>query len=245
MWRGELCEGIFGDLSIFEMPLPDTQYAVGVDTSSGLRSSKDRGDPSAAEVIEMKSGRQVAEMHGFRDPTQWGYASARLAGFYNMAPLAIETHPSQHGLTAFLAAERYAYPKLYVQTRLDRAGALVEKRGWVMHQQSKWAMMDRIRAALQEGIIIRSTRLLDELGAVHYENQKFVSDEHDDCIVAYGIALMLRDQAYRKGEIRMAKSEPMDLDAAYWKRQSSPVQDRDRFAAIAAEREFDDVWDGV
>jgi len=245
VWRGELQEAAYGDLTIYEHPQPDLQYAVAVDTSSGLRTSKDRGDPSCAQVIEMRTCRQVAEMHGYREPTQWGYASARLAGYYNLAPLAIETHPSQHGLAAFIAAERYGYPKLYMQRRVEsKTGAISERRGWVRSAGSTYAMHDRIREALSEGCIIRSQRLLDELSAMRYEDGKFVSDDHDDTIIAYGIALLLRDQAFRLGIVKPEEKRPLDVADQFWARQSQ-VQAVSSPSLELDERELNGVWNGV
>lgn len=245
MWRGELIESAFGNLTIFEHPEKGAQYTVGVDTSSGLRASKDNGDPSAAEVLEMRTCRQVAEMHGFMEPVQWGYAVSRLAGFYNLAPLAIETHPSQHGLAAFVAAERYGYPKLYMQRKLDsRLGIMTERRGWVRNPASTFALHDRIREALKDGVLIRSARLLDELGAIRYEEAKFRSDGHDDCIIAYGIALHLRDQAFRLGLVKPEEKGPMDVADHYWEGQAKALA-RSTPGATTSEKELDDVWNGV
>lgn len=243
MWRGHLQESAFGSLTIYEMPKAGDQYAVGVDTSSGLHTAKDRGDPSAAEVIELRTCRQVAEMHGYIEPTQWGYAVARLAGLYNLAALAIETQPSQHGLAAFIAAERYGYPKLYMQRKVDsRSGAMVERRGWVRSAGSTYALHDRIREALNDGAAIRSQRLLDELSALRYEDGKFKTDEHDDCIIAYGIALMLRDQAFRLGLVKAEEKAPEDIADLYWKRQAG----QHIVPSVGQEdRELDGVWNGV
>lgn len=218
--RGELVVNPYGALSIWEWPVEGLQYAVGVDTSSGIRESVKEGDPSAACVIEMRSCRQVAEMHAYQDPTMWGWACARLAWLYNTAPLAIETQPSQHGLAAYIAAERYPYPNLWMQSRRERLdGKMVERRGWVRPQGSTGDLFNRIRDALREGRPIRSARLLDELAAMRYEEGKFKTDEHDDCIIAYGIALMVRDQAFADGEVVVAAPKPEDLADLYWQRE--------------------------
>lgn len=241
-WRGHLVENPFGALSIWEPPVPGLMYSVGVDTSSGVKESVKEGDPSAAVVVEMRTCRQVAEMHGYMDPTHWGFAVARLAGHYNMAPLAIETSPSPHGLAAYIAAERYPYPNLWMQQRLEQVnGRTLERRGWTRNAGTTMHLFNRIREALQEGCIIRSARLLDELSAVRLEEGKPKSTEHDDCIVAYGIALMVRDQSFMLGEIKKAEPAIRDLADAHWRRQAELVASPD----TPEKDDVDDCWDGT
>lgn len=244
-WRGQFIHNPFGLLSIWELPVPGMQYAVGVDTSSGVKEGAGEGDPSAACVIEMRTCRQVAEMHGYVDPTHWGFSVARLAGFFNMAPLAIETMPSPHGLAAFIAAERYPYPNLWRQQRLDLgSGKMVERRGWQRSAGTTMHLFNRIREALHEGCIIRSTRLLDEASAVRLEEGKPQSNEHDDCLIAYGIALAVRDQCFLTGEAKKEPPRRPTLEEAFWNRQSEGEPSGQEVPQLQGS-ETDDYWDGT
>jgi hypothetical protein len=219
--RGHMAEGQFGALSIWEQPMPGSQYVIGVDTSSGIRESVKEGDPSAACVLEMRTCRQVAEMHGYQDPTMWGWACARVAWYYNEAWLAIETQPSQHGLTAFLAAERYGYVRLCRQRKIESLrGQFVERRGWVRPARSSETLFNRVRTAQRESCIIRSHGLLDEMAAMRLEEGKFISDEHDDRLIAYAIALLARDQLFAEGEVVEERKPPRDLAELYWQAQA-------------------------
>lgn len=240
MKRGELIANAYGDLSVWEWPTAGLQYAVGVDTSSGIRESVREGDPSCACVIEMRTCRQVAEMHAYKDPTMWGWACARLAWLYNEAPLAIETQPSQHGLAAYIAAERYPYPNMWAQSRREsRDGRLVERRGWVRPAGSTGDLFNRIRDAMRENAPIRSVRLLDELSAMRYEEGKFKTDEHDDCILAYGIALMIRDQAFADGEIKAPVARAEDVSDIYWQRELAEA------TPLASPYRQEEEWNGI
>ncbi len=241
--RGELVLNPYGALSIWERPSPGLQYVIGADTSSGIRESVKEGDPSAACVIEMRTCRQVAEMHGYMDPTLWGWAACRLGWLYNGAWLAIETMPSQHGLTAYLAAERYGYERLFRQKRQETVKhRFVERRGWTRPAGSAGTLWNRIRDALREGCPIRSQRLLDELAALRYEEGKFVSDQHDDAAVAYGIALLARDQLFAEGEVVEPVKPIHDLADLYWKRQSEQEAEP---AATTGGDDYHDTWAGV
>lgn len=241
--RGRLSINPYGALSIWEHPEPGAAYCIGVDTSSGIRESVKEGDPSAACVIEMRTCRLVALMHGYQDPTMWGWACCRLAWLYNTAWLAIETQPSQHGLTAYLAAERYGYERLFRQRRSESIkGRFVERRGWVRPAGSLGELWNRVRTALREECAIPSALLLDELAALRYEEGKFVSDEHDDAAVAYGIALLARDQLYADGEVVEAAPKALDLADRFWKAQSD--SDREPARQHAGD-DYHDTWPGL
>lgn len=241
MKRGQLIASPYGALSIWEHPVEGYQYAMGVDTSSGIKESVKEGDPSAASVIEIRSCRQVAEMHGYMDPTMWGYAVARLAGLYNDAKTAIETQPSQHGLAAFIAAERYGCPGLYMQARREEiAGKIVERRGWVRPQGSTADLFNRIREAMKDGCPIRSPGLLDELAAMRYEEGKFKTEEHDDRIIAHGLALLVRDQVYARGEVKVQIVKPEDISEVYWNRELE--EDRPGVPAVPV---YEEEWNGL
>lgn len=241
--RGTWVDDEYGPLILWERPVPGYQYAVGVDTSSGIRASARENDPSAACVIELRSCRQVAEMHGYVDPTRWGFLCARLGWFYNVAPVAIETHPSPHGLTAYNAAERYGYPKLWAQEKegtIERG--MSTRKGWQRSAHSTLDLYNRIREALLEQCPIRSPALIDELSAVRLENGKPVSTLHDDRIIAYAIALKVRDAAYLRGEVETPKEPVRDLAQLWWERQA----EMERLGNPEPEGDpLDDAWDGV
>lgn len=240
--RGVLAANPYGDLRVWELPDPELEYAIGVDTSSGLRASAKEGDPSAAIVIEIRTCRQVAEMHGYREPREWGWACARLGWMFNGARVAIETHPSAHGLTAFMAAEQYGYPNLWRQPKWDStSGRAIERKGWIRTPGSTEVLMDRVRTAMGEGCIIRSEGLLDELSAMRYEAGKFASDEHDDRIIAYAIALKVRDLAYEHGEVKERVKPIEDLADEYWRRQAALEQSLQPASGVDPY----DTWNGV
>lgn len=230
MRHGTLVENPHGGLLIYRHPQKGRQYSIGVDTAEGVRG----GDYSAAEVVDMETLEQVAEWRCHMDPRLWGYACARLGFYYNSGPMAIESHPSPYGLEAFNAADSYGYPALWVQRTYDMLEQrFITKRGWRREQGSTAVLLGRIRTALTEGAVIRSEALLDELAACKLsyggpkDEEKFgvpggkiVRGEHDDRAIAYGLAVLVRDDAYQKGEIVVPKRRPEDLADMYWERQA-------------------------
>ena len=238
-----------GGLSIWSPPIKGRQYAVGVDTSSGIRNAKTKnidkeGDPSAACVIDMETCEQVAEWEGYVIPVLWGFAVARLARYYNDAPLAIETQPSPHGLAAYNAAERYGYANLWISQKVDlMTGGVSERKGWTRAQGSTEHLFNRVREALHAEYLIRSERLLDQMAACFQAEAKIKSTDHDDCLVAYGIALMVRDQAYIQGQVKPQLPPPRDLAEAYWRSQAERYASADQPKPIPDDS--NDCWNGV
>jgi hypothetical protein len=108
---------------------------------------------------------------------------------------------------------------------------------------------------LTEGAPIRSEPLLDEMAACKLaanatrdlENfgaltGKIKRGEHDDRVIAYGIALMIRDDAWQKGEIKPKPRLVADLADAYWQQQ----EEEERLRAVQVDHFLppEALWDG-
>lgn len=218
---GTLQTNASGGLNVWIHPIEGHTYTIGVDTSAGIRG----GDNSAAEVVDVETCEQVAEWHGLYAPTLWGYSCSRLGAYYNMAWLAFETHPSPHGLTAHLAAERYQYPKLWIQERLNVIDGGIERRkGWRRAANDTQQLLNRARDSLREGCPIHSSRLISELMAIQIQDGELESAQHDDCVIAYSIALSVRDACYQRGLVDKKPLEALDLSDLYWREKKKGRQ---------------------
>jgi hypothetical protein len=253
MHSGRLVDDPHGGLLIWRMPEKGRMYVVGSDTAEGVRG----GDYSAAEVLDAESMEQCAVWHCQMRPSAWGYACARLAYFFNQAPLAFETHPSPYGLAAYDAADRYGYEKLWMQRSYDELEQRWSlKKGWRRSPGSTSILMDRVREALIEGVPIREEALLDELAACKLNMDPGKADgakfgqimgsirrgEHDDRIIAYGIALLVRDDAWAKGEVTLAPKRVEDMADAYWqKRLEEGMQEGMPTPATV----YEEPWNGL
>lgn len=239
--RGEVVADPFGSLVIWTHPVPGRQYVVGVDSSGGHHGSEKENDPSAACVIDMRTCEQVAEWSGFYIPRLWGFRVARLAWLYNAAHLAIETHPSPHGINVYDAAVAYGYPNLSCALKHDhRDGRITEKKGWARPQGSVEYVYNRVREAMRDGCVIRSEALLDELAGVNIQDGKLDKKSKNDRIIAYALSLLARDQAFHMGEVKKTAPPPMDLADLYWKRKAESYGHRPEESDA-----HDDCWDGV
>lgn len=203
-----------GGLQIWEFPDPNKRYTIGVDTAGGSAA----GDYSVAQVIENRTCAQVAVWRTHRDPVVWGVDCARLATFYSTAVLAIETGASAHGLSCANAARAWGYNMIWyrtVQTQLH--GDTTDKLGFRTDVRTKPLLIDRVRSALAERYLIRDPRTLNELRKLKLDDAgKLVSDDHDDCFIAYAIALLVRDENYLRGVAAAAPKAPETFSEKVW-----------------------------
>lgn len=208
-----------GQLSVWRVRAQDRSYVIGVDTAAGVRG----GDPCVAYVIDAKTEALVAEWYGWEPPHLFGKTVKLLSDMYS-ATVAIETHPSQHGLAVYEAAEAAGCQRLFVQQRWEsREGAFVPRKGWVMSTSSKALVLDRVAIALaDDDVDTPSQRLLQEcLNAQLDEHEKVDRKCRNDCIMAYGIALKLLEVTRTEQRIEQEPERlpPTGSDEDYWRRR--------------------------
>ncbi len=214
--NAQLADDKLGSLWIWERPVKGHQYAIGVDTAAGVRG----GDPCVAQIVDLETDGQVAEWYGWEPPHLFGRTVKLLTDLYE-AQAAIETHPSQHGLAVFMAAEEAGCKRLFVQEQWDsRDSKYQTRKGWIMSPQAKNRILDRVAKALLEENEIVSGRLLQEmLDMQRDERDQIERTCRNDATMAFGIALSLGDLC--RTERRQApKPEPLprvDSDEAWWR----------------------------
>lgn len=208
-----------GGLFVWDKPVVGKKYVIGVDTAEGLS----KGDFATAVCIDGETCDVVATWRERDDPNVWGTKVAHLGWYYNSALLAIETWPSAHGVTAHRQAVAEGYQNLYRRSKQDSlAKPMTEKLGWATDSTSKPQLINRILLMLtdaaREGTTpIRDESLLNELRDQHWDEKgEMVSAGHDDFVIALGIALMVRDQCWRRGELRHEAPKPSTEHERYW-----------------------------
>lgn len=203
-----------GHLTVWDKPRPGHSYAIGGDTASGSRD----GDYCAAEVIDCETCTQVAELHTKLDPIPFGHQCALLAWHYNEAFLGFEVYPAVHGLAAQNAAIGLGYRKLYREMSFDRVeNKRSERIGWRTDGRTKPLMVDRVRLALLDKYKIQSAKLLREIRGMKFDDSRRVyTNTHDDLHDAFAIALMVRDSAYRLGQVDLPADKPRSWTQLHW-----------------------------
>jgi Terminase RNaseH-like domain len=179
-----------GQLLTFFPPIPAVngaapkQYIIGVDPAGGGTT----GDYSCAQVIEVSSGMQVAELHGHFPPQELAARVSVLAQKYNDAMVVIERNNHGHAVIAHLTLGQ-AYLNLYKQ------GAEV---GWLTTVLTRPQMLEHFGLILAQGShMLYSPRLLQECRTfIRYPDGSCSAapGAHDDTVMAMAIAQQVRAQ---------------------------------------------------
>lgn len=170
-------------LAVYTLPRPGRRAVIGADVAEGTAD----GDYSAAVVLDVLTGEELASLHGHWEPDVFAQHLAALARAYH-ADLAVERN--NHGHAVLVALKALQTPRIV----LGHDG----RRGWLTTEQTKVQGVDGLAASLRDRTVtIRTQATLDELqiysvlkngstGAPH--------GYHDDRVMAWLIA---RAVAYR------------------------------------------------
>ena len=198
-----------GELSIWEEPIKDSIYIIGVDASGGESS-----DSGCIEVLKMLRppliAQQVAEWHGKESPVELASTINALGTRYNNALVAIEVYPSAHGAVAQNELLKHYY-NIYRGERIGVYKAkLSNKYGWETDVRTKPLMTSFCNHCI--GIVDNPTYVSINSKALIGEMMTYIRDGtagnaatgHDDRVIAFMIALYVLHQ-------EMEFHEPKDM----------------------------------
>jgi hypothetical protein len=171
-----------GELMTWFPPTAGKDYLVAVDPAGG----GGEGDYSVAEVIEVATGLQCAELQAKLGALELAQRAAALGREYGTAAMVVERNNHGSGVLAYLKSV-CRYPRILAQG---------EQAGWLTSSLTRPAMIGLLGAALVEKPeIFQSRRLLKEYRTfVRQRNGKTgaQSGAHDDCVMAMAIGLSAR-----------------------------------------------------
>jgi hypothetical protein len=183
-----------GELLVWNPPTAGREYLVAVDPAGG----GSEGDYSAAQVVELATGLQCAELRAKLGTLELARRAADLAREYGTATLVVERNNHGAGVLAYLKAV-CRYPRIYEQDGQE---------GWLTSSLSRPAMIGLLASALVERPgIFQSRRLLKECRTfVRLRNGKTgaQSGAHDDCAMAMAIGLAARSEVAGKMKLSRA-----------------------------------------
>jgi hypothetical protein len=165
-------------IEIYYPALAGREYAIGVDPAGGGSD----GDYAAAQVVEIPSGLQCAELRGHYTPVELASRVEQLGHEFNDARIAVERN--NHGHAVIAALEQNGYLNLY------RQGG---QTGWLTTSASRPRMVEQFATRLRRAPgKLESRRLLQECKTfIRKENgaASAANGAHDDLVMAMAIAL--------------------------------------------------------
>lgn len=212
-----------GLVQVWDEPRDGADYTIGIDCAGGGAA----GDPAAAVVIENESCAVVAIASARMDPVLWGEQMAMLGDLYKGALLAFETAPSNFGLAACQRAVQLDYPSIYRTQRINTIAADPSMNwGWRTDPTTKPVLIERIKTALRDRYVMQCADICRELSLRqwigdeskdHADKFKFGGKGHDDLVIAWGIALCVRDQTWIKPEMYAPKAPMLSETERIWR----------------------------
>jgi hypothetical protein len=184
-----------GPIHIYKKPVTGEAYAIGADVAEGLVD----GDFSTASIIN-KNFEQVATYCGHIAPDKFGSMLVSLAKYYNGAILAPEINSI--GISVIESIKREKYYKVYKREVREELGKEIqEKIGWHTNIKTKMLMIDDLRAAFRDDvIIINDVDTLREMMTLTIEDDGNIEMNSKDRSVALAISIQALKQASLSNE---------------------------------------------
>jgi hypothetical protein len=204
-------------LVVFAPPAPGAAYVIGADPAEGNPQS----DESAATVLDVNTGAQVAVLGGRVEPAVFGSQLAALAEYYNGAAVLVERN--NHGHAVQLWLREFASARLL--------NGLDGKPGWLSSGRGKAVALDAAADAFRDGLArIRDRETLAQLASIEGTSLRAPagpgehragrsSASHDDRAIALCLALAaLRLCAVvgAAGVTVPARDAIVEADREYW-----------------------------
>ena len=179
-----------GRLKVWEEPKVGRHYIISADVAEGLK----EGDFSSADVIDHRTGKQVAHFHGKIDPDEYGILLLALGKRYNTAWIVPERN--NHGLMVVTVLVNEGYPKVYCEMVPEPPGKPRKRFGWLTSSATKPMIIDNMIKEVREGSHgIQCAETLEEMMSFkRQDNGKMEADSgmHDDRVMSYAIGKHVR-----------------------------------------------------
>lgn len=179
-------------------PEAGRDYVIGADVAEG----GERGDFSAAVILDMQTGLQCAEVLARWPIERFAQELARLGERYNHALIAVERNNQGHAVL-YALRHQFGYACLYHHSDSsgNQAGgaASASTDGWPTNAQTKPQAIGELTKMLRDAPgAFASKRLLEQCRSFcHSEGGRMGArpGTHDDLVMAMAIALAVRAQA--------------------------------------------------
>ena len=185
-----------GPIRILKKPIKGVPYVLGGDTA-GTGSDK-----FAGQVLDNRTGKQVAVLHHRYGERMFAEQMYCLGMYYNTALIGVETNYSTY---PEMVLEELGYPNLYVRERYDNyLKKTVEAFGFDTNTATRPVLVDTLKDVARDSLdTITDFDTLGEMLTFVYDDKfKAAADtgEHDDLVMALGIAHRIRHQQSTKAK---------------------------------------------
>lgn len=198
-----------GEILLFKEPEQGRPYTLGGDTAG------EGSDSFTVQVIDNITGEQMARLKWQScDEDTYAKQVYCLGRYYNDALAAVETNFSTHPQKVL---EYLHYPKLYVREIYDNyEGRLRKSFGFQTNGLTRPVLVATMQEFMRSNLHLVHDRdtLQEMLSFIRNEKGRAEAEqgEHDDLVMAYGIALMAR----ASGQQRMDMPEEKKEKKAKW-----------------------------
>ena len=195
-----------GPVRILKHPEAGRPYVLGGDTA-GTGS-----DYFAGQMIDNVTGQQVAVIHHQMGERMFAEQAYCLGMYYNEALIGLETNYSTY---PEMVLEELGYKNLYVRERYDNyTGKTAQAYGFDTNTATRPVLVDNLKDVVKTAIetVTDYETLGEMLTFVYDDNWKPQAEqgEHDDLVMALGIAHLIR------GQQRAVAETPKDGGKAAW-----------------------------
>ena len=201
-------------LLVWELPDDDADYVIGADVAEGL----EHGDRSSFDVVNKKTGEQVAHWFGHLDTERFAKLISHVGKLYNYAYIGPERNNHGH---AVLNTLKNCYPVrlIYSEEYLDRIADEEKKQlGWLTTRHSKPILAEGMKSLFRNNISgIRWVGTINEMTTYVYDSKGAMNAQEgcfDDQVMSYMIAQEMRVRAPER-----IKEKPLE------RKQSTNSQD--------------------
>jgi len=155
------------------------------------------GDYSCIQMLDVRSGEQVAVWHGHIPPDELAHEVFRMALWYNNALTCVESN--NHGLTTIVQLRHLGHPNLFRKRTLNRATEKVSMEfGWKTTRTTKPLLIDDLDMALRnDELTLFDRHTIAELRTyVRNERGSMSGSPFDDRVMALALANEMRQYAF-------------------------------------------------
>lgn len=207
-----------GGICIYKPPEAGVPYVIGCDTAG------DGSDSFVAQVLDNRTGEQVAVLRQTYDEDLFAKQVYCLGMHYNTALIGVETNYSTFPV---MELERLRYPKQYVRESIDDYTHKVKKSyGFQTNSKTRPVIIAGLVEVVRESVelICHTTTLEEMLTFVRNEDGRAEAEAgaHDDCVMALAIAHYIRPQQRYLQELPSEEKRKWTADMWEDYRRASP-----------------------